>query len=202
MEIRKLKVYDTQQFCDLIINMYSHLNNLEWFTPMPFDFDTVKSIIENPRFYIIGAFENDELCGVSSLDYKCGKLIGKISFPKNCDTSKLVEIGFNIVHTNHRGKKIMQTLIGELLLKLKTDNFEWVFTKVHDDNIASNKSFFNKEFKFFCHYKKEVDKKDFKSLSNEIFFCQEGKQNAIKALEKFKNSDYIVVNYSILIKQL
>ena len=44
-----------------------------------------KSIIENPRFYIIGAFENDELIAVTSIDFKCGKLIGKIDFPAECD---------------------------------------------------------------------------------------------------------------------
>ena len=97
--IKQLTTQNTKQFCDLILNMYSNLENLEWFSPMPFDFDNVKSMIENPRFFIVGWFENDVLCGVSSLDYKCGKLIGKVDFPKNCNTDKLVEIGFTMVHS-------------------------------------------------------------------------------------------------------
>ena len=56
MLIRQLNVDDTQSFCNLIVNMYSDLENLEWFSPMPYDFNNVKSMIENPRFYIIGVF--------------------------------------------------------------------------------------------------------------------------------------------------
>lgn len=66
---------------------------------MPYDLENVTGMIENPRFYIIGAFINSKLAGISSLDYKCGKLIGKINFPEGCNTEKLVEIGFNIVHS-------------------------------------------------------------------------------------------------------
>ena len=87
MIIRKLNENDTQDFCDLIVNMYSNLENLEWFSPMPYDYDNVKSIILNPRFFVVGVFVNDKLCAVSSFDYKCGKLIGKIDFPKNCNTN-------------------------------------------------------------------------------------------------------------------
>ena len=70
--------------------MFAHLENFEWFSPMTYDYENVKSIIENPRFYIIGYLEDDVLCAVCSLDYKCGKLIGKIDFPKECNANKLV----------------------------------------------------------------------------------------------------------------
>ena len=132
-------------------------------------------MLENPRFYIIGAFIDGALAGVSSLDYKCGKLIGKIDFPEDCNTDKLVEIGFNIVHSDYRGRKIMQSLIAILLEKIKNDGFEYVFTKVHEDNIASNKSCLNKGFEKWCNYKKSVNKEDFKFLSSQSFFCPQGK---------------------------
>ena len=107
MEIKQLETQHTQQFCNLIIDMYSHLKNLEWFTPMPYDYENVKDMIENPRFYIIGIFEYNELCAVSSLDYKCGKLIGKIDLPADCSLENTVEIGFNIVKSNHQGNFLL-----------------------------------------------------------------------------------------------
>lgn len=108
MEIRELNENDAKQFADLIVDMYSNLENLECFTAMPYDLENVSGMIKTPRFYIIGAFVDNILVGISSLDYKCGKLIGKINFPEDCNTEKLVEVGFNIVHSGYRGRKIMQ----------------------------------------------------------------------------------------------
>jgi len=202
MKIRELNVKDTSSFCELIVDMYSHLDNLEWFTPMPYDYDNVKSMIENPRFYILGAFEDEKLVGVSSLDYKCGKLLNKIDFAKYCDISKLVEVGFTMVHSKYRGKKIMQKLLESLLEKLKKDGFENVFSKVHVDNIASNKSCINKGFNVFCKYNKEVNKKDFIYLSSQDFFSELGKENARKTLKKNELRDSILVDYNILIRKV
>lgn len=203
MEIKKLEICDTQKFCDLIIDMYSHLENLEWFTPMPYDYESVKGMIENPRFFIIGVFENDTLCGVSSLDYKCGKLIGKVDFPTNCNTQKLVEIGFNIVASNHRGKGLMKTMVSYLINKLKQDNFEWVFAKVHKDNFASSKSILNNNFYKFSSYKKAVKIDDFISLSNQPFFSKLGKENAVKTLSNYpKSATEILVDYDLFIREI
>ena len=202
MEIRQLIKEDAKQFSDLIVNMYSHLDNLEWFTPMPYDLDNVVGMIEHPRFYIIGAFIDDKLVGVSSLDYKCGKLIGKIDFPSDCNTDKLVEVGFNLVHSAYRGNGIMQKLVEFLLEKIKKDGFEWVFAKIHKDNIASKKSCLNKGFEIWCDYTKSVDKQDFKSLSSQPFFSELGKINAEKTLKKFENDEKILVDYNILMKKL
>lgn len=202
MVIRQLTVEDTQDFCDLIVNMYSNLPNLEWFSPMPYDFDNVKSIIENPRFYIIGAFEESKLCAVASLDYKCGKLIGKIKFPPDCNTDKLVEAGFTMVHSDFRGRGIMKQLVHYLLSKAKQDGFEWVFGKVHKDNFASSKSLIYNNFYVFNEYKKPVKKEDFIALSNQDFFSQTGKINAQNTLEKFQNQDEIIVDYNIIMKRL
>ena len=202
MEFRKLEEKDVKQFSNLIVNMYSGLENLEWFTPMPFDEENVLSMIQKPRFYILGAFEGEKLVGVSSLDYKCGKILGKIDFPIDCNTEKLVEIGFNLVHLDYRGNKIMQKLMQELIEKLKKDGYEWVFVKVHKDNIASNKSCYNLGFKVWKEYKKPVNKEDFKNLANQPFFSKVGKINAEKTLSKFENEDEIVVDYNILIRKV
>ena len=203
MNFRQLTVLDTQKFCDLIIDMYAHLENLEWFTPMPFDYQSVKGMIEKPRFYIIGAFEGDKLCGVSSLDYKCGKLIGVINFPAECNTDKLVEIAFTMVHSSCRGKGLMKQMINFLLEKIKNDGFEWAFSKVHQNNIASLKSLFHNNFEVFSNYTKPVNKDDFISLSSQDFFSPQGKENAIQTLSKYGlDDDKIFVDYYMLIKKL
>lgn len=202
MEFRKLEERDVCEFSELIENMYSGLENLEWFTPMPFDEENVLNMIQKPRFYILGAFEDNKLVGVSSLDYKCGKLLGKMDFPENCNTEKLVEIGFNLVHLDYRGNKIMQKLIQQLLEKLKQDGYEWVFVKVHKDNIASNKSCYNLGFKLWKEYRKSVNKEEFENLANQPFFSKEGKVNAEKTLSKFADKDEIVVDYNILIRKV
>lgn len=202
MIIRKLVAGDTQSFCDLIVNMYSDLENLEWFSPMPYDYDNVKSMIENPRFFIVGVFENETLCAVSSFDYKCGKLIGKIDFPAECNTEKLVEIGFTMVHSKFKGQGIMKTMVEFLVKKAHDDGFEWVFSKVHKDNFASSKSFQRKGFNIYCHYVKPINKKDFISLSSQEFFSKTGKENAKSTLDKFAGDEEIVVDYNILIKDL
>lgn len=203
MIIRQLELSDTQNFCDLIVDMYSNLENLEWFSPMPYDAENVSSMIQNPRFYIIGAFEGDTLMGVSSLDYKCGKLIGKIDFPKNCNTDKLVEIGFNMVSSKHRGKGIMKQMVEFLLNKITEDGFEWVFSKVHKDNFASSKSLIKNNFEIFVPYSKPVKICDFVMLSSQDFFSEVGKQNAQKTLAKYSaDATEIIVDYNILIKKL
>ena len=201
--IKQLTVAHTQQFCDLIVDMYSDLENLEWFSPMPYDYDNVKSMIENPRFYIIGYFDGDTLCAVSSLDYKCGKLIGKVDFPKECDTEKLVEIGFTMVHSKYKGNGIMKQMVAHLLQKIKDDGFEWAFGKVHKNNLASSKSLLKNDFKIFSEYKKPVSVADFKALSSQDFFSQIGKQNAEKTLSNINaDAQDIIVEYYIIVKQL
>ena len=202
MEIRQLEKIDAKAFSALIVDMYAHLENLEWFSPMPYDEETVAEIIEKPRFYILGAFENNELCGVTSLDYKCGKLIGKIDFPPDCNTDKLVEIGFNIVHSKHRGKGIMKLLVSHLLEKIVADGFVWAFAKVHKDNFASSKSLIKNGFEIFNGYSKPVSKEEFAALSSQPFFSVEGKVKAESTLNKFKNEDEIIVDYNILTKKL
>lgn len=201
--IKELTVENTQEFCDLIVDMYSHLENLEWFSPMPYDYENVKGMIENPRFYIIGYFEDDVLCGVCSLDYKCGKLIGKIDFPAYCNTEKLVELGFTMVNSNHRGKGIMKQMVAFLLDKIKKDGFEWAFGKVHKNNMASYKSLLNRGLEYALDYSKPVKIKDFVSLSSEPFFSKTGKENAKITLSKYNENDTeIIVDYHILMIKL
>lgn len=200
--IRQLNENDAEDFSSLILNMYSNLDNLEWFSPMPFDIENVKGMIENPRFYIIGYFEGDTLCGVGSLDYKCGKLVGKIDFPSSCNTDKLVELGFHMVNSKYRGKGIMKEMVEYLLNKLKNDGYEWAFGKVHKNNLASYKSLIKKGFEKFNDYSKPVKKEDFIFLSSQDFFSKTGKENARETLEKNSFREDIIVDYHILVKRL
>lgn len=201
MKIKKLTKSDVNGFCDLIVDMYSHLENLEWFSPMPYDYDNVLGMIENPRFYIIGVFDGDKLIAVSSFDYKCGKLIGKINFPPDCDTTKLVEIGFTMVHSNYRGQGIMKLMVKHLLEVALKQNFKWVFGKVHINNFASSKSLMANGFTKWITYQKEVNKSDFISLSSKEFFSEIGKQNALITLKNCTGEN-IIVYYDIIIKKL
>ena len=203
MEIRKLVEEDAIAFSNLIVDMYSNLENLEWFSPMPYDLENVKGMINHPRFYIIGVFDNDNLCAVSSLDYKCGKLIGKVEFPKECNTDKLVEIGFTMVSSKYRGKGIMKMMVAHLLEKIKNDGFEWAFGKVHKNNFASSKSLINNGFYVCNDYVKPVKKADFVYLANQDFFSLKGKENAKLTLARINPSDEeIIVDYNILIKKI
>ena len=202
MLFRQLTTDDTKAFCDLIVNMYSDLENLEWFSPMPYDYENVKSIIENPRFYIVGVFDNDTLCAVSSFDYKCGKLIGKIDFPAECNTEKLAEIGFTMVHSNYKGQGIMKQMVNFLIEKANNDGLEWLFSKVNKSNFASSKSLQKNGFDTYCDYIKPVNKNEFISLSSQDFFSKTGKENAKVTLDNFKDAEEITVYYDILLKRL
>ena len=202
MIIKQLNINDAQKFSNLIVNMYSDLENLEWFSPMPYDLDNVKSMIENPRFYIIGVFNNNELVAVSSFDYKCGKLIGTIDFPTDCNTDKLVEIGFTMVHSNFKGQGIMKKMVEFLVDTAKTMGFEWIFSKVHKDNFASSKSLQKHGFKIHCPYTKPVNKDDFIHLSSQEFFSKRGKENATITLNKHILNPNIIVDYNILVKDI
>lgn len=203
IEFRQLTVENVEEFSALIKNMYEHLENLEWFSPMPFDHDNVKGMIEHPRFYIVGAFEDGVLCGVTSLDYKCGKLIGKVDFPDYCNTDSLVEIGFNMVHSDYRGKGIMKQMVSHILEKVKLDGFGWAFAKVHKDNFASSKSLIKNGFEIFADYHKPVKVSEFVDLSSQPFFSPVGKENAKQSLARVKDGDEnLIVEYDLLIKTM
>lgn len=203
MIIRKLELKDTDKFCGLIKNMYANLENLEWFSPMPFDTENVRRMIESPRLFIIGAFEGDDLCGVSSFDYKCGKLIGKVDFPKDCNTDKLVEIGFNIVDTRYRGHGIMKSLVEYLLSEAKAQGFEWVFAKVHKDNFASSKSFLKNGFYKHIDLEKPIKIRDINGLLADGVLSDVA-TTKIKDRLKSANIDdeVITTNYEIFIKKI
>lgn len=199
--IRQLTLEDAEYFSNLILDMYSNLDNLEWFSPMPFDIENVKGMIINPRFHIIGYFENDILCGVGSLDYKCGKLLGKIDLPSS-NNENIVELGFHIVSSKYRGQGIMKKLVNYLLEKLVKDGFKYAFAKVHCDNLASSTSLIRNGFDIYSKYNKPVKKEDFIFLSSQNFFSKKGKENASLTLEKNKDNEDIIVNYNILVKEL
>ncbi len=202
MEIRQLLETDTKDFQELIVDMYSNIDNLEWFSPMPFDDENVLGMLTNPRFFIVGLFYNAKLVAVSSLDYKCGKLIGTLPFPTDFDTTKMVEIGFTMVHSSFKGNKAMQLLLDYLLIKLKLDGMPYVFAKVHQDNIASKKSFLNKGFNPYLTFDKTVDKQSFKELAETSFFSKSAKPLAYQTLAKHENSAQIIVPYLLLTKKL
>ena len=201
--IRQLTLEDANEFRELIIDMYSDLENLEWFSPMPFDIENVKGMISHPRFYIIGYFEDGVLKGVGSLDYKCGKLIGKIDLPEFSDPSKVVELGFHMVHSKYKGNGIMKKLVNYLLNKIEEDKFEIAFGKVHVNNLASSTSLIRNGFNIYSGYSKPVNKEEFINLSSQDFFSKRGKEHAKETLAKYSEEDEnVIVDYNILVKRI
>lgn len=200
MEFRQLSIKDTKSFAALIQNMYKHLNNLEWFSPMPFDEENVKGIIENPRFFVLGAYENDELCAVSSFDFKCGKLIGQSCMPSYCTLENTAEIGFTMVKSNFKGRGIMKQLIKELEGAALRFNKKYLFGKVHIDNLASYKSFLGCGFSEFSKYDKAVHRDEFESFLSSGLLMPSTITKAKETLKR--NADDIIVKYAILIKEI
>ena len=200
MIFKKLEIEDTKSFCDLILDMYSHLDNIEWFSPMPYDCQTVQSIIENPRFFVMGVFDNKKLCAVSSFDYKCGKLIGKIDFPKECDTNSLVEIGFTMVHSKYRGQGIMKQLVKRLIMEAKLQGFEWIFAKVHKDNLASSTSLLRNGFYKALKYNKPLKIKDVQFLIANNILNHGAKKQIENKIASADKAEFIEVDYDILLR--
>lgn len=130
-------------------------------------------------------------------------MVGKVSFPADCNTDKLVEIGFTMVHSLYKGKGIMKTMVDFLLKEAKKECFEWVFSKVHKDNFASSKSLIYNGFKKFANYRKSIKVEEFKMLASQPFFSQSGRNNAKETLSKIKGGDDVIwVDYEIIIKKL
>ena len=169
-----INIWDTvnkkqTEFLELIKDMYANLENQEWFSAMPLAVEDLRGMMDKPRFYIIGAYENNELCGVSSIDYKCGKLVGKVDFPKCCNTDKMVEIAFNMVHSKARGKGLMSKMVDFLLKKLKQDGFTCAFAKVNKDNfiyVAIYISLVNSFSIMFCGTKAGIESNTIKPISS------------------------------------
>ena len=195
MEIRLLNKNDAKQFSNLILAMYQKLDNFEWFGLMPTDIENITAMIESPRFTIMGAFENGVLVGVSSFDYLCGKLIGKIDFPADCDTEHMVEVAFTLVNPNYRGKHIAGAII-EKLMKLAVDKkYQSIFAKIHVDNIPSQKVFMRLGYKADLKFVKEVHREKFEKLLTEEFLNDTARKNAIETLAK--SSGELPLSYQI-----
>lgn len=198
MILRKLTEQDAGRFQELILDMYNHLENLEWFSPMPTDFESIKDILSNPRFFVLGAFEKDDLLAVSSFDYKCGKLIGQNILPQDCTLENTVEIGFTMVKSNCQGKGIMKKLIIALEEIATKQNFKYIFGKVHIDNNASFRSFLSCVYTKYCEYEKTLKRDEFLSFIEKKILKPTTENKAKLTLQK----DILSVRYAIYIKTL
>ena len=200
MEFRQLIEEDAKEMSLLILDMYRHLENLEWFSPMPYDEKSIKEILANPRFFVLGVFENGKLCALSSFDFKCGKLIGQNCMPLYCSIDNTVEIGFTMVHSNYRGHGIMKKLLQHLEEQALHFNKKYVFGKVHIENMASYKSFIDCGWAEFSRYDKNVKRADFQSFLSSGLLKPSTLEKAKISLNK--NSNDIIVKYAILLKKL
>ena len=201
MIIRKLVKEDAKCFQNLILDMYANLTTLEWFSPMPLDEASIEDMICNDRFYIVGMFDGDKLVGVSSLDYKCGKIYGKVTFPEGCDESKLVEIAFNIVRSDYRGNGYMKVLLDNVIEEARKHGCTDVFSKVHCDNFASSKSIESKGLVFFTRYAKPLKVKDVKEILSKNVLSQSATDRAEELLACCEG-EIIDCSYNLYYKKL
>ena len=115
---------------------------------------------------------------------------------------KMVEIAFTMVHSNYRGNGIMKTLVNKLIAEAKSQNFEWVFGKVHKDNFASSRSLINNAFYKHCDYKKLVKIETIKTLLSFNVLSNKATRKIEDKLKLQSNETFIQVDYQILLKKL
>lgn len=202
MEFSQLGKDDYNELINLIIDMYSHIDNIEYIKILPIDKLSVQNILTNSRYYVLGAWEKKQLVAVSCLDYQCGKLLDKIDFSKYCDTKNLVEVGFTMVHSNFRGRGIMKELLQNLNMKAREGNFTHTFSEVHNYNFASIYSFLHTDYKIICKFKKEFDKSEFEYISNLECLHPNTRKMAKITLSKYNNSEKVIAPYSIVLKKI
>lgn len=200
MITRKLTKDDVKGFQKLILDMYANLVTLEWFSPMPLDEDFVLSMIEDERFYILGLFDEKELVGVTSLDFKCGKIFGKVEFPEGCEEDKLVEIAFNIVRSDYRGHGYMKMLVEEVIEYAKSLGLTDIFSKVHQDNFASSKSIEKNGLVKFTSYAKPLKVKDIKFLLEKNVLSKSATDRAYELIEAC-DGEIIDCSYNLFYKK-
>lgn len=200
MEIRELTLDDANMFSQLLIDMYSSLNDLEEFVPIPYDVLNIKSMLLNSRYYFLGAFENNMLVGTICLDYLCSNLLETTDIKKHYPFEKIVELNFVVVHTNFRGKGIMRSLLTEILAKLQSENYTVIFGKANKFSFSTISSYLHSQFERLFDYEQKISKQDFEYIASAKFIKPTTKHKALKTLERFKNEKYITLKFSVLTK--
>ncbi len=149
MEYKKISIKDASKLSLLIKEMKDNLTNKSWFLPMESDIESVKEMINKTRFYILGAFDGENLAGIASLDYKNGKMPEKYPFPSWCDVSKMVEFSFCIVGVKYRGKGLMYEMLKKIREIAISQKYEFACCTVHNDNYPSKKNLLKIGFKYY-----------------------------------------------------
>lgn len=149
MYFRKITTLDAEKLSGLIKEMNENLVNKSWFLTMESDLNNVIKMINNDRFYILGAFDGEDLAGIASLDYKNGKLPQKYEFPNWCEINKMVEFSFSIVALKYRGKGLMYDLLKKIKEIAISQGFEFACCTVHNDNYPSKKNLLKIGFSYY-----------------------------------------------------
>lgn len=157
MIYRKITSADKEKLADLIKEMNENLLNKTWFLPMESDLESVEKMINKSRFYILGAFDGDNLAGIASLDYKNGKLPEIYKFPDWCDTNKMVEFAFSIVALQYRGKGLMFEMLNKIKEIAISQGFEYACCTVHKDNYPSKKNILKMGFEYCMSINQNTD---------------------------------------------
>lgn len=202
MTIRELTESDAHAFSELIIDMYTHTDDIEGFIPIPYDNLNIRCMLTNSRYYFLGAFEDNMLIGAACLDYLCSELLEETGLQERYRFEKIIELNFVVVHSNFRGQGLMRELYKRLIEKVNKEHFSIIFGKANKFNFATISSYLHSEFSRLFDYEQKINKEDFKFIANSEFLKPHAKYSALNTLKRFENEKFITLKYSILVKQL
>lgn len=202
MEIRQLYFNDGKALAHLIMVTYSKIDNLEWLPNLPCDELNIKALITNSRYKIFGAFEDNNLLGAISLDFKCEKFINEIFLPSTIEKKNILDIAFAMVHPESRGKGVMKELLNRIIEIAQEENKSGITVRSHIYNFINLHTFKRHGFERVAQYTMQVPKYEFEYLKNQPFISSFTKKLAEKTLENFKHKSNLEFRYHILLKQL
>ena len=146
LEFKVLDKNNKEQFLSLVNEVLNNLENKDFFIPYEdFEYDAMV----NDKFYAttFGAFYENKLVGVAVLNYD-KKLMEEENKHFNIKSSNICELGGNLVLPEYRGLKIASFLQKMAIDYAIKQNFEYVVSMAHPNNIKGCKTLEGAGLKF------------------------------------------------------
>lgn len=129
---------DKEQLLSLIDTVLGNLDDPSHF--IPYEQWELDSMFDPDYAPLYGAYDGDKLVGMAQL-YVSQDMLS--DFKKDCgltEENKICELGGNLVLPEYRGRGITTTLQGMLLELAKGEDFDYIISMAHPDNIGSWKT--------------------------------------------------------------
>ncbi len=149
-EYRKIEQKDAEKLSKLNCEMNQNLENPSWFLTMSSDLEHAKKMINSENFFILACFDDENLAGIASLDFKKRKLGEDLKFPGNIDDSKMLTFSFSIVGMEYRGLGLMFEMLKKIKGHAIDMGFEHANCTVHKDNYPSWKNLKKLGFEYYA----------------------------------------------------